>query len=102
MTGHKLGLEPRHLELIKKLVIEPLSAHGCKVWAFGSRARGDYREFSDLDLLISGACNDALISRIKESLEESTLPIQVDLVRETELADSYREGVFRDRVGLLE
>lgn len=42
-----------------------------------------------------------LKAKILESLEESDLPIKVDLVDEKYLASSYRPGVFKDRIPLL-
>jgi len=95
---NSFGLEPRHVEVIEKLVWTPLKAIGCRVWVFGSRARGDHRKFSDLDLLIEGQPPPKLLGEIREKLEESLLPIKVDLVLEDELAESYRANVLRDRV----
>ena len=92
------GLESRHIDLLKAIVIKPLLPTSTKLWVFGSRARGDYQKFSDLDLLVSGHVSPQLISSIREALEESSLPIKVDLVCEEELAESYRDGVMRDRV----
>jgi uncharacterized protein len=65
---------------------------------FGSRARGDFRQFSDLDVLVEGPVSPSLLSSVSESLEESTLPFRVDIVLEGDLADSYRPGVLRDKV----
>jgi predicted nucleotidyltransferase len=71
---------------------------GCAVFLFGSRARGDYRPFSDLDILIQGSPNPSLLSSIAEKLEESNLPFRVDLVGEGDLADAYKVNVDRDKV----
>ena len=92
------GLEPQHRVLLEKLVLAPLRAMGCQVWVFGSRARGDYKKFSDLDLLIEGQPSAQLLGEICENLEESSLPIKVDLVVESNLAESYRPNVLRDRI----
>lgn len=94
----RFGLEQRHIELLEKLALAPLRAEGCHIWVFGSRARGDHREFSDLDLLVDGEPPAHLLGEIRENLEESSLPIKVDIVLDAELAESYRANVERDRL----
>lgn len=44
----KFGLSQSEYKLIQLLVIEPLARYQAQVWIFGSRARGDFKPFSDL------------------------------------------------------
>ena len=108
-TAPQLGLAPRHWDILNRVAIAPLKEAGFRVYAFGSRARGDFKKFSDLDLLVvspgpnapgPNASLPALLSKIGEGLEESTLPIRVDLVLDWELAESYRPGIERDKLAL--
>jgi predicted nucleotidyltransferase len=94
------GLEPLDLQLLERLLFEPLKARGARVWIFGSRARGDQKKFSDLDVLFEESNPISLVelSKIREELEESELPIKVDLVAVKDLAESYRASVMKDRV----
>jgi len=93
------GLSASHWAIIIKLLLEPLKEAHCKVYIFGSRARGDHRRFSDLDVLVECPGDMAgLLSQVRDDLEQSELPIKVDLVEARYLADSYRENVKRDRV----
>ena len=82
-------------------MFEPLKNSGAQVWIFGSRARGDYRPFSDIDVLYDFAGNkrppSGLIYSIKESAEESRLPFKIDMVDLCDLAQSYRDQVLQDR-----
>ncbi len=100
MNPERFGIKEAHWEIVSQLVLRPIWAAGGKVWLFGSRARGCQRPFSDIDLLLEGAIDPALLSSISENLEESTLPFRVDLVREQDLADAYRAGVYKDRIAL--
>jgi len=97
---NRFGLSEPHWQTLERIVFDPLRNANCVSWIFGSRARGDHRPFSDLDVLISGSPPPPLLAQIREDLEESTLPIHVDLVLENELADSYRDSAQRDRVAL--
>ncbi|MEZ4743657.1 MAG: nucleotidyltransferase domain-containing protein [Bdellovibrionota bacterium] len=93
------GLSQKSWELLLKLAIDPLKNHGAEVWIFGSRARGDYKKFSDIDILyeLKQEQQTGFISLIKENLEESDLPIKVDLVDLKNLAKAYAVNVHKEK-----
>lgn len=98
----KFGLEQKHLDVLNDVLIKPLKKRGAKVWIFGSRARGDFKPFSDVDVLYE-LPNDVVMSlaeigQLNEALEESSLPYKVDLANVHELAQSYRDNILKDRV----
>jgi uncharacterized protein len=94
----RFGISSPHWELLTLLLLDPIKKAGGRVWLFGSRARGDHHRFSDVDTLIDGPISPTLLSSISENLEESALPIRVDLVLESDLADAYRIGVMKERI----
>lgn len=96
----KFGLSNEDWDLLNRLAIVPLKQSGCKVFIFGSRARGDQKKFSDIDLLFASSTSLPLdvIGKIRSELEESDLTIKVDLVQESELANSFRDGVMKERI----
>lgn len=100
----KYGLTDEQFETLTKLVINPLKANGAIVWIFGSRARGDHRSFSDIDVLFdvkdSNELPKGFLSKLKEAIEESRLPFKVDLVNVNEMAESYKVGALKDRIPL--
>jgi len=100
MTTKTFGLTPDNWKRIIQLVVDPLKQIGAKIYVFGSRARGDHQEFSDLDLLVESESPLPiyLLSQIRSQLEESRLPIKVDVVDIHELADSFKGNVLRERV----
>lgn len=98
MKRNQFGLNAEDFNIIRTFLFEPLQRAGCKVAIFGSRARGDYRPFSDLDVLVDGEVSSATLSVISEALEESNLPIRVDIVTERDLADTYRAQVRREMI----
>lgn len=96
-----LGLKVEQLQLL----LEILSAMGGgKVWIFGSRARGDYRPHSDIDLMLEAVppVSQNMLGRLSDSLEESLLPFKVDLVTPETLLPAYREGVHAEKKLLAE
>ena len=94
----RFGLTPEQYRLVVAMVVKPLSVHGAKVYCYGSRARGDYQKFSDLDLMVEGDAKvRPLLSEMREALQASDLPIKVDLVYEPDFAEAYRQGYLNDR-----
>ena len=82
-------------------MIKPLKNAGATVWIFGSRARGDHQNHSDVDILYEFGGDQmppsGLIFSIKSEFDESRFPYTLDLVAVKDLASSYRPHVLRDR-----
>jgi len=89
------GLDKNSWAILNEIAINPLHQHNAELWVFGSRAIGKHKQFSDLDILVVTKRNlpEFLLSNIRSALEESDLPIKIDLVLNQELADSYRKNV---------
>ncbi|MCD8553385.1 nucleotidyltransferase domain-containing protein [Seleniivibrio sp.] len=47
---------------------------------FGSRAKGNHRDGSDIDICLFGEIDLPLLHKIEESIDELNLPYTVDLV----------------------
>ncbi len=79
--------------------MNPLKNQGATVWVFGSRARGDHQEYSDLDLMVSAGDDiSSQVGKIQELLEEENFPFKVDIVEDKNFAGSYRDSFDRDKV----
>lgn len=72
----------------------------CAVWAFGSRAKGAAKPYSDLDLVIIAAPPLSLdaMAALREDFVESALPWTVDLLDWASTSEAFREVVLRDKV----
>ncbi len=68
-------------------------------WIYGSRARGSHQKYSDVDLLIEATppLTSQKMRKARELFEESHFPYKVDLVQATELVESFREQIYKDR-----
>ena len=79
-----------------------LRAHvpDCAVWAFGSRATGRAKQYSDLDLAINGGkpLGIDLAAQLAEAFAESDLPYKVDIVDWSTASDAFKKVIERDRV----
>lgn len=72
----------------------------CDVWAFGSRAKGTAKPFSDLDLAVRTTDPLALDVRaaLLDQFSESDLPWKVDVVDWALTSDVFREVIKREKV----
>ena len=90
--------------MLNQIIIAPLKNQGAALWIFGSRARGDHKKFSDVDLLYQVASSKKLpkgfLFDIQSTLEESDFPFKVDLVNRDEIASGYRDKVESEKIAL--
>ncbi len=95
----KFGLSEPQFQYIQETVVAPLKNKGASIWIFGSRARGDHTEFSDLDFMVESKEDiSTLVSNIQETLENGNFPYKVDIVQSKDFAESYRENFEKDKV----
>jgi uncharacterized protein len=89
---------------LRRMVLAALGERDAAVWLFGSCARGDVRQHSDIDVAIlpSDELPVGFFGELQADIEESTIPYDVDLVdlRHADpalVAEIRREGVkWRD------
>ena len=92
------------IEELQRMVLAALGSHDASVWLFGSCARGEPRQHSDIDIAILARddLSPAFFSELQDEIEESTIPYDIDLVdmrtADPALVDQVRrEGVkWRD------
>lgn len=95
-----LQLDDRSLAEVREILARHVPQ--VKVWAFGSRATGTARKFSDLDLVLEGEgpVEGRVLSRLHHAFVESDLPIKVDVVDWHELDPEFRALIAGQRVPL--
>lgn len=94
----RFGLSEKTIERICSV----LSSYSAveKAFIYGSRAKGNFREGSDIDIALTGIIDPKILGDIADNLDELLLPYTIDLsVYETLKNDKLREHI--DRVGKL-
>jgi len=95
----KIMIKEKYLQQIEKIIRHILSGHNdVKVYIFGSRARMDFHETSDIDIALLGKkiLPNILLSRLREAFEESTIPYQIDVVDLLAVDESFRHVVLKE------
>ncbi len=91
-----VGYQPHH----KKLLLDIITKHlpTCKVYLYGSRARNDQQSGSDFDIALdNGNIIDLYtLSVIKEDIEESNLPLFVDVIDVHNVAADFLAAIQKD------
>ena len=89
----KTGIPPEHFEKILKIFQKYSQIQ--EVILFGSRAKGNYREGSDIDFAFKGKNLDSsLLTQIEMDYDNLNLPWKIDLV----LYDSIENKDLKDHI----
>ena len=82
------------------MVLAALGEHDAAVWLFGSCARGEARQHSDIDVAIlpRDELPAAFFSELAERAEESSIPYDVDIVDLRSAASTLIDEVHREGV----
>ncbi|MDR2085668.1 MAG: nucleotidyltransferase domain-containing protein [Dysgonamonadaceae bacterium] len=88
------GLSKRDIETIYDILEKYSDIHS--VYLFGSRAKGTYRQGSDIDLaIINNQLSLNQIIQLKDDFENSSLPYFVDIVDYTAIKDPLLKKSIR-------
>lgn len=92
--------ERRWLEQVRAIATRVLQPYDVDLYLFGSRARGDARVASDIDLALDprGELPPIVLARLEEEFDESTVPVVVDLVDLREAGETLRAKAKREGI----
>lgn len=72
-----------------------------EVWLYGSRARGDYKPYSDIDIMLVGDLTISHLADMETKLDDLLLPYKIDLSRLQSIQNTaLKANIARDGVKL--
>lgn len=91
-----MTIEDKYKELLIEIIGKYLP--DARIWLFGSRARGTNRPGADIDIAIDAGRVLTLseIGDIKEAIEESILPVFVDIADIRNVDDDFLNQIKQD------
>jgi len=90
----------RQVARLRALVEARLAGTGARVLLFGSEARGSARPSSDVDLAVEIDAPERrrVLARLREEVEESTIPLTVEIVDLAEVGAALRAEIEREGI----
>ena len=85
--------EQKYADMLKAMVLASFADEPCRIFLFGSRARGTARRSSDYDIGFTSISRDKLVRKtavLNAMIEESIIPHSVDWVLFDETDPSFR------------
>ena len=88
----------RALERVREIIFQVLGSRDVRVYLFGSSVSGRTRRSSDIDVAIDphGVLPATLLAELRERLEESAVPYDVDIVDLSAASPEIRASVERE------
>jgi uncharacterized protein len=85
---------------LRRIVLDALGEHDATVWLFGSSARDDARQHSDIDIAIMPRDDlpAGFLAELAADIEESPIPYDVDLVDLRRAGSALVDEVHREGV----
>ena len=93
-------------ERYKKKLISIISKHlpQAKIYLYGSRAREDSRQGSDIDLAVDAGekINWGILCKITSEIDDSTIPFFVDVSDLYNVSEDFKKTIAKDFVAWKE
>ena len=89
----KFGLEKRHLDFILQVLQKNIPQEDAKFYIFGSRAKGNHKEYSDIDIAVKleeEMISTDILGKILMEFSDSTLPYEVDVIDLNAIDDRFK------------
>ena len=83
-----------------RIASRELGAQRARLYLCGSRARGDAARASDIDIAIlpEAPLQSGTLARIRDALEESTIPYAVDVIDLSSVGEPFRRKLLEEAI----
>ena len=88
------------IEEARRILLDELRGSEVAVYLYGSCARGDCSEFSDIDVAVESAAPlpRGTLAKLRERLEESRIPYRVEVIDLNAVEPSFRRRVLEEGI----
>ena len=98
--SEKKPIDTIYLNQARRIVLNRLKGYNVDVYLFGSYARGDHHNTSDIDVAIMPLepLRQGLLSEVREELEESSIPQLVEIIDLSRAPREFARTVVREGI----
>ena len=100
----KFGLDKRHLDFILQVLKDNIPQKDAKFYIFGSRAKENYKEYSDVDIAVKlpdKKLSADILGKILPEFNDSTLPYEVDVIDLNAIDEKFKSLIKNSLVELF-
>lgn len=83
-----------------KILMDILRKYPYKFYIYGSRAKGNARKYSDIDIFCEEKMKEGDLVNLEMDLDESNLTIKVDVLEADNCSMEFREAIEKDLIEL--
>lgn len=98
---NSFGLEEKYMNFLYALLKKYIPEENANFYVFGSRAKGIYKDYSDIDVaidLFGKKIETSTVEKIKSAFENSTFPYEVDVIDLNSISESFFNIIKDDLV----
>ena len=90
----------RDLDAARRIVRRVVGSEDAQLLLYGSRARGDAGPHSDIDLALlpRRSLPPGVLARVREALEDSTIPYRVEIIDLSTVNEEFRRKVLAEAI----
>lgn len=91
------GIEKKYIDFIIDVLNKSIN-NNAKYYIYGSRAKGSYKQYSDIDIAIDNETEIPanVIAKISADFENSTLPWKVDVIDLNSIDENFKKLIRDD------
>ena len=100
----KFGLDKRYLDFILQVLKDNIPQKAAKFYIFGSRAKENYKEYSDVDIAVKlpdKKLSADILGKILLEFNDSTLPYEVDVIDLNAIDEKFKNLIKNSLVELF-
>jgi predicted nucleotidyltransferase len=96
-----IALSEKYLTIIQNICKDVFHGVDVEVVLYGSRARGNVRDSSDIDLaVISSKTLSKEIRVFREQLNECAIPYLIEVIEFSDVSDTFKENIKREGIAV--
>ena len=94
------GCDEKYLNMLKEIILSIVDTKKVMVFLFGSRISGHHSSSADADigLLADERLSTNLYHKIRNAIDESIIPWEVDIIDFTRADQTFKEATLKDIV----
>lgn len=96
-----IGIDKKHRDFLISMLKQYIPDKNAMFYLFGSRAKGGYKEYSDIDIAVDlngKRLPSEILARLSQAFENSIYPYEVDIIDLNNISEGFKRCIEKDLV----